>query len=101
MRFFSKLVFICNICFLATIIMRYLETQKRKVGNKDAIIPLQFVEGTLVVLGYVAIILNFVFLLWALGSKAGGKKWSFPLWIFWLNLLIFFLQTYFFFFYQG
>ncbi|MEP6675373.1 MAG: hypothetical protein ABJA78_09460 [Ferruginibacter sp.] len=101
MRFFSKFVFICNLCFIAVIVMRFVEMHKTKAGNRDAIIPLPFVEGTLALLGYMAIILNFVFLLTAIIMKLSRKAWTFQKWIFWINLLFFFLQIYFHLFYNG
>lgn len=62
MRFFTRLVAICNICFIVTVIMRYIE--RGNVDEKgEALTRLPFIQNTLVVLGYSAIVMNFIFVL--------------------------------------
>lgn len=50
---FTKVVFICNICFLAAVVLRYME-----IDN----LP-QWIVGTVLTLGwFVSVLLNLVFL---------------------------------------
>ena len=61
MRIFSKLVLLCNLCFVVAVVMRFIEMGRRAKGNFDAAIPMQSVESTLVLLGYGAVFLNILF----------------------------------------
>ena len=62
MRFFARLVAICNLCFIVTVVMRYVENDTaNKTGAELTRLP--FIQNTLVVLGYSAIIMNFIFVL--------------------------------------
>lgn len=98
MRIFSKLVFICNLCFLAAAILRLVEIQQRAQGNLNGAIPYQPLEATLVILGYGAIFINVIFFVLAAVFfrrpfvQAVSPKTR------WFNLLIFPLQVYYFFF---
>ena len=98
MRFFSRLVFICNLCFLASIALRLIEMVKRREGNLDPAIGLQALQGTLVILGYGAIFLNIIFFVWALVAMANGGVKNVPRWLVWFNLLLFPVQVWYFFF---
>ena len=98
MRFFSRLVFICNGCFIASIILRLIEVVKRKEGNLDPAIGVQALQGSLVILGYSAIFLNFIFFVWALVGLARGRMKNIPRWLLWFNLVLFPLQVWYFFF---
>ncbi|MBS1743866.1 MAG: hypothetical protein JST81_12600 [Bacteroidetes bacterium] len=98
MRFFSRVTFICNCCFLIAVVLRWVELGKRSAGNGDAAIKFQPLEATLVILGYGAIFLNLIFVLFAVYGLLFKKIQSVPGWIVWSNLLIFPLQVYFFFF---
>ena len=98
MRFFSRLVFICNICFLASIVLRLIEMVKRKDGNLDPAIGLQALQGTLVVLGYGAIFLNAIFFVWVLVGLGRGSFKNLPRWLLWFNIVLFPIQIWYFFF---
>lgn len=63
MRFFSKLTVIFNICFLAAVVFWYIEVHNRTGGNTDPVLRLPWLEGSLVILGYLAIVVNALFLL--------------------------------------
>ena len=89
MRFFSKIVFICNLCFILSAIMRLVEFGMRKAGNINAVIPLQAIEGTIVVLGFVAAILfNAAFVFIVLYRKSLRKTLPVHNIILWFNLLL-------------
>lgn len=98
MRFFSRLVFICNLCFLASIVLRLIELVQRKGGNLNPAIGLQALEGTLVILGYGAIFLNVIFFVWAMVAFARGGFKNVPRWLVWFNLVLFPVQIWYFFF---
>lgn len=98
MRLFSKLTFICNICFIIAVIMRWVELSKRAKGNMDGAIPFQPLESTLVVLGYGAVFINLFFLIFCVYWLFTGKIKQIPRWVVIANLLILPVQVYFFFF---
>ncbi len=98
MRIFSKLVLICNLCFVAAVIMRLIEMGRRAKGNLDAAIPIQSLEATLVLLGYGAIFLNIFFLFAVLIQLLRGNKQSLPRLLVLVNLVILPVQVWYFFF---
>lgn len=99
MRFFSRLIFIFNLCFLAFVVLRYFENKKdvNVKGGKEHIISLPFIEGSLVVLGWGAIFFNLAFCIAAIPMKLAGKLQSVPAWIFWVNFLFLIFQVLYFF----
>jgi hypothetical protein len=98
MKFFSKFVFICNLCFVASVILRFVENAKKKTGNFDGQILLKPLESTLVVLGYGAIFINLFFVAACIYLFAAKKIEQIPKWIVIINLLFFPIQVYYFFF---
>src|SRR5689334_9123255 len=98
MRFFSKITVLCNICFLIAVVLRYVETQGRPAGNVDQAVPLPWLEGTLVILGYGAIIVNALFLLICFIFTSFKVAFKIPRWIIIFNIVIFCCQIYFYFF---
>ena len=98
LRFFSKLVFICNLCFIATVILREVENANKKKGNFDGAIKLQPLQSTIVVLGYSAIIINIILNLLVLVKFLLRKEQQLPKWLIWFNFLILLAQVYYFFF---
>jgi len=100
MRFFSKLALLCNICFLLSVVFWYIEMHKQQSGNTDKIIPLPWLEGTLVIIGYGAIIVNLLFLLvWFIFTSLKVES-KIPKWIIIFNVVLFCAQVYFHFFYK-
>ncbi len=98
MRFFSRIVLICNICFIISVLLRFIELSKRSHGNTDAAIGFQPLEATLVILGYGAIIINALFFILAIYGILRKKIMFIPRWIVLFNLLIFPVQVYYHFF---
>jgi protein-S-isoprenylcysteine O-methyltransferase Ste14 len=97
LRFFSKIVFICNGCFVASAIFRLMEKDYVSNGNNNAVIPLQAVEGTLVILGFVAaVILNVIFALLCLIYLLLKKQHNVAKWLVWINLLFLLFQLFYF-----
>jgi hypothetical protein len=98
MRIFSKIVFICNLCFVASVILRFAENAKRKNENFDGQILLKPLESTLVVLGYGAIFVSLLFLLACIYLIITKQIKQIPKWIVITNLIFLLLQIYYFFF---
>ena len=97
LRFFSKIIFICNLCFIAAVILRWVENANKKKGDFDGVIKLQPLESTIVVLGYGAIIFNFIFNIIILALLILKKQPLVPRWLIWFNFLILIIQVYYFF----
>lgn len=89
---FSKLAFICNLCFLATVVMHFW-----------LFIPDGAVSSTLIITGQVIsfvvnILVNIVFLAGLLVKK--WKRPCSPAWLPWVNFAILLLQLYYNFFFE-
>ncbi|WP_462250231.1 hypothetical protein [Ferruginibacter sp.] len=97
MRFFAKIVFICNLCFVASVILRFVEKKYAAKGITDHAIPLPFLEGTIAVLGELAMIINIFFCVIALILILMKKIKQIPLWIVIFNFIILLAQVYWFF----
>lgn len=100
MKFFARLTFICNVCFIIAVVLRAVEMGRRKSGNYEQVIPLPAIEGTLVILGYGAILLNVFYVLITVIRLLARKQFPDPSWLTWFNLLLFPVQVWFHFFYQ-
>jgi hypothetical protein len=98
MKFFSKIVFVCNLCFVASVILRFAENAKKKNGSFDGQILLKPLESTLVVLGYGAIFINLFFVFACIYWFITKQIKQMPKWIVIVNLVFFIIQVYYFFF---
>ena len=98
MRFFSRIVFLCNICFIIAVIMWWIESSRRLHGNYNGVIQFQPLAATLIILGYGAVIINFVFILLSFWYLLRKRLAVIPRFILLFNLLIFPLQIYYHFF---
>ncbi len=96
MKFFARIVFICNICFVIAAIMRWYHNAHKKDGNFNGAIQIQPLESTLVVLGYGAIYMNFLFNLFLLALFVTKTKHTVPKWLMWTNFLFLLFQLYYF-----
>lgn len=117
MKLFSKLVFLCNVCFIAFVILRYIEFANKKKQLGDNILPLPFLTGTLVVLGQLAIFFNFIFCFTFVITKLVKRMRpaspaypitemdqlpltkSFPKWLVIFNFILLLIQLFYFFIY--
>jgi hypothetical protein len=97
MRFFNKFIFICNICFLAAGILRLVEINRKSQGVTGSVVPLPALEGSIVVLGYLAIIFNVIFCVALLLRIVAGKGWVTPTWMSVFNAIMLPLQLWYFF----
>ena len=98
MRFFAKFVFVCNICFLASVILRFIELSRRTTGNLDSAIPFQPLESTIIVLGYSAIFFSVAFFCVFMYKKLRRKPVFLPACVVMTNLLMLPVQVWYFFF---
>ena len=96
MKFFSKVVFICNCCFIIAVILRWVENMQKKEGNFNGAIQINSLESMLVILGYGAIFVNLVFNISLLLLFVFKNKHAVPKWLVLTNVLFFFLQIYYF-----
>jgi hypothetical protein len=99
MRFFSKFVFVCNLCFIVSVILRFVEMSSKARGKNDQAIPLSFVEGTIAVLGELAIVINIVFCIIVLILLISKKKKKVSACIITFNFICLLAQLYWFFLY--
>lgn len=96
MRFLARISLICNLAFLATIVLRYQELQAKPGAAVGEALKIQPVVATLVILGYSALLVNvlvlIVLLVRLIQRKPVGAVWV------WLSALLFLLlQLYYFF----
>lgn len=78
--------------------MRIVENAHKKNGNFNGYIKLQPLESTLVVLGYGAIFINFIFNIFLLVLFVTKTTQAVAKWLIWANFLFLLLQVYYFFF---
>ena len=97
MRFFSKVIFVCNICFVLSIILRFVERHSAAKGGTDQAIPLPFVEGALAVLGQLAIVFNLIFCITVLILFLFRKMQQIRGWIVIANLVFLIIQVFYYF----
>lgn len=98
MRFFARVVFICNCSFVMAVILRLYENAHKKEGNFNGAIQIQPLESTLVILGYGAIFINLIFNIFMLGLFTTKTQQPIAKWLMWINFLFLILQIYYFFF---
>jgi hypothetical protein len=94
MRFFSKFVFICNLCFLVSAGMVFF---KLYINDSKFPQPLNFVKGTVVILAEFGWILNFVFVLLVGILLLLRRKLNLPKWLLIFNAAVLLLQIWYFF----
>jgi hypothetical protein len=92
MKIFSKITFLCNLAFLATIILRYIELTNKKNNLSDNIIPLPYLTGILVILGQLSIFINLVFCVTVLIAFLVKKEKRMPGRLVIFNIIFLFIQ---------
>ena len=96
MRFFSKFVFICNICFIVTVVMHFIELGDKVKGKTDVVAELQFVEGTMAVLGLISLLVNAIFCFFVLVSLVAKSQTKVPRWMMIFNFIALLAEIYWF-----
>ena len=96
MKFFSKITFICNLGFLVFVVLRFIDFSDKKPSTGNAILPLSFFTGNLVILGQLAIFLNLIFC-FIVGVLFFLKKTPVVArWLLMANFLFLLIQVYYF-----
>ncbi len=95
MRFFSKITVILNCCFIVAVLLWYVEMTYKAKGNSNLVLPLPWLEGIFVILGYGAIVVNALFLLLVFIFFSFKATVKIPRWIIIFNIIIFCCQIYF------
>lgn len=94
MRFFSKIVVICNACFIIAVILRVIENLNKKADIVfTGMIKLNPLESDFVVLGYGAILINVIFNGIILILFITKNKPTIPKWIIVFNFFLLLLQV--------
>jgi hypothetical protein len=97
MRFVARLSLICNLAFLATIILRYQELQAKPGAAVGEALQIQPLVATMVILGYSAILVNCLVIVWVcirlIQRKSLGAAWG------WISAFLFLLAQLFYFFF--
>ena len=98
MRFFSKLVFICNICFYLSLLGRlWIMSRPVVEGSTDAVKLNPFIS-TVVALGWVAIFFNIAFALLFLFRYPSKKMDGLQRFVVFFNLIALPAQIFYYFF---
>ncbi len=77
------------------VVLWYIEMQNKIQDNTGLILQVPWIESTLIILGYGAIIVNAVFLLLYLIVFSFKKEIKIPRWIIIFNLILLGFQIYF------
>jgi hypothetical protein len=96
MRFFSKITFICNCCFVVAVSLLYININNVHKNSGGEAIQLQPIQSTIAILGYGAIILNLVFAIVLTYFFVRRKPKQVPLWQILINLVFIPIQLYYF-----
>ena len=94
MRIFSKFVFICNLCFVVSVIMHFVELSYTAKGKTDTAFPLPLIEGTLAVLGLLSLLVNVIFCLIVLLLLITKRQKQIPRWIVIFNFILLVAEIY-------
>ena len=77
---------------MASVILRYIEINADKAGRNPNVLGFQPLESTLIILGYGAVLFNFIFLLSSLIAYLFKKEIPVANWMLLFNLVLFFIQ---------
>lgn len=96
--FFSKFTFICNIAFVLFMIFNKIEAKKEVVGGRDTVVAIPFFKDLIIILGFSAIVINFLMCIVYLLTILLGKSSLLPKWLAIVNSIFLIVEFYFFFF---
>ena len=94
MRFFSRVVFICNCCFVLAVILNFVEQAHKKNGNFNGAIQIRPLVSMLVILGYGAIIVNFILNIFMLVLFVTEQQQNVTTWLIWVNFFFLLVQIF-------
>jgi len=95
--FFSKFTFICNISFLLFVFFSKLESKKAVTAGRGTVLPIPFFKDLIIILGFSAIVINFLMCLVYLIVLFTGKSFVLPKWLVIINVVFLLVEFYFFF----
>jgi hypothetical protein len=95
MRFFAKLMFLCNCCFLVAASFHYAHLYQSAADFPQ---PLNFLKGTIVIVAEVGWLFNLVFVLLAGVFLLLKKPLAVPKWLLVFNTAVLAFQIYYYFF---
>ena len=97
MRAYSRVCLLCNAAFLLMLFLRFVEIGSAEKNLSDGLLGYQPLVGTIVVLGYAAILLNIVLCAFLLLSFILKKTVAIPRWLQWSSILFLLVQVLYFF----
>lgn len=95
--FFSRFTFICNISFVLFVIFNKIEAKKAIVGGRDTVAAIPFFKDLIIILGFSAIVINFLMCLVYLFVIFARKSFLLPKWLAIINFIFLAVEFYFFF----
>lgn len=96
--FLSRFTLICNIAFLVFMFLGKMESVAPGIGSNDAVLRIPFFKEIIIILGFSAILINFLMCM-AYGILVIlGKAALIPRWLALINLFFLILQIFYFFF---
>lgn len=99
-RFLSRFTLICNVCFLLFVIFSQLEAKKPPTGSPGTVEQIPFLKELVIILGFPAIIINFLMCFSYLILIILGKSRLVPRWLGFINITFLLLQVFYFFLYK-
>jgi hypothetical protein len=96
--FFSRFTFICNICFLAFVFFAKLQSKKAVAAGPGTVVAFPFFKDLVIILGFLAIIINLLMCLVYLIILLRNKIIFLPKWLTITNAVFLLAEFYFFFF---
>lgn len=99
-RFFSRVTLICNICFILFVIFSQMEAARAVTGTPGTVERVPYFKELIIILGFPAIIINFLMCLCYFILIVLGKNKLVPKWLGFINITFLFAQVFYFFFYK-
>ncbi len=97
MRFFSKLVFILNLCFLITVGIIFYRNHFGAKLKEDQFLVSNPIESTISVLGLIAVVVNVFFIVTFLAMYPMKKMNGIGKFVLYFNLIVLPAQIYYYF----
>ena len=98
MKFFSKIVTLCNIAFIVVVVSKLIQFEKSYNGNNNTIQPTNILIGTAAILFVVSIFFSFVFAILILIKRLRKQEINVPSLLVLFNVLMLPIQIWYFFF---
>lgn len=95
MRFLYKVAMIANVCFILSVVLRYVEIHRTE-NISEPLIPLAPLQNIVVILGYSSILINAVWMLvWLVGSLIASKPFTQRRWVWMISIFLIIQSVYF------